>query len=52
MKISDNLISKYLSKRNLKAAIILRSERDGEHWYMPEIGSTEEQYFKSSCSKR
>ena len=51
MKISDNLISKYLSKRNLKAAIILRSERDGEHWYMPEIGLTEEQYFKSIYTK-
>ena len=51
MKIADNLLSKYLSKKKLKAAIILRSERDGEHWYMPEIGLTEEQYFKSIYTK-
>jgi surface carbohydrate biosynthesis protein len=51
MRIVDNLLSKYLAKKKLKAAIILRSERDGEHWYMPEIGLTEEQYFKSIYTK-
>ena len=51
MKIFDNLMSKYISKRNLKAVVILRNEREGEHWYMPEIGSTEEQYFKSIYNK-
>ena len=51
MKIADNLISKYLSKRNLNVAVILRSERDGEHWYMPEIRLNEEQYFKSIYNK-
>ena len=51
MRIADNLMSKYLSNRNLKAAIILRSERDGDHWFMPEVGLTEEQYFKSIYKK-
>ena len=51
MKIADNLMSKYLSKRNLKAAIILRSERNGVDWYMPEIRLNEEQYFKSIYTK-
>ena len=51
MKIADKLISKYLSKTNLKAAIILRSERNGEHWYIPEIRLNEEEYFKSIYSK-
>ncbi len=51
MRIADNLMSKYLSNRNLKAAIILRSERNGDHWFMPEVGLTEEQYFKSIYKK-
>jgi len=51
MKIFDNLMSKYISKRNLKAAVILRNERGGEHWYMPEIGMTEEQYFNKIYPK-
>jgi len=51
MKITDTLMAKYLSKRNLKAAIILRSERNGEHWYIPEIGLNEGEYFKSIYSK-
>ena len=28
-------------------AVILRSERDSDQWFMPEIGMTEEGYFKS-----
>lgn len=51
MKIADNLMAKYLSNRNLKVAIILRSERDGDHWHMSEIGLNEEEYFKSIYKK-
>ena len=51
MKIADNLMAKYLSNRNLKVAILLRSERDGEHWHMSEIGLNEEEYFKSIYTK-
>ena len=52
MKIFDNLMSKYISKRNLKVAVILRNQRGGEHWYMPEIGMTEEQYFNKIYPKK
>jgi surface carbohydrate biosynthesis protein len=45
MRIMDELLSKYLEHRKLKAAIILRSERNGQHWFVPEIGSNEEDYF-------
>ena len=51
MKIFDKLMSKYISKRNLKVAVILRSEREGGHWYMPEIKMTEDQYFKNIYPK-
>ena len=51
MKIADNLTAKYLSNRNLKVAVILRTERDGEHWHMSEIGLNEEEYFKSIYTK-
>lgn len=47
MKLFDNEFSEYLSKRNIKAAVILRSERDSDQWYMPEIGMNEEEYFRS-----
>jgi len=51
MKIFDDLMSKYISKRNLKVAVILRNEREGEHWYIPEIKMNEEQYFKNIYPK-
>jgi hypothetical protein len=47
MRLFDLEFAVYLRKRNLKAAVILRSERDSEHWFMPEMGVTEEEYFKS-----
>ena len=47
----DNLLSNYISKRKLKVAVILRSERGGEHWFMPEINMNEEQYFKNIYQK-
>jgi len=51
MKIFDNLMSKYISKKNLKVAVLLRNEREGQHWYMPEIGMTEKQYFNKIYPK-
>lgn len=47
----DNLLSNYISKRKLKVAVILRSKRGGEHWFMPEINMNEEQYFKNIYHK-
>ena len=46
MNIMDNLLAKYLKKSNLKATIMLRSERNGIDWFMPEIGYSEEDYYK------
>ena len=39
--------SNYLKKRNLRAGVIMRSERDSDQWFMPEIGMNEEEYYKS-----
>jgi hypothetical protein len=47
METLDKLLAGYLSKRKLKAAVILRSERDSEHWFMPEIGKNEAEYYQS-----
>ena len=47
MRAMDELLAKYLQQKNFKAAIILRSERNGQHWFVPEIGSNEKDYFKS-----
>ena len=46
MNILDTLISKYIKINNIKVAVALRNERDGEHWFVPEIGKNEEEYFK------
>ena len=45
MREMDTLISKYIKKNNIKAAVAFRNERDGEHWFVPEIGKNEEEYF-------
>jgi surface carbohydrate biosynthesis protein len=45
MKIMDQLLAKYIKDRGMKAAVILRSERDSKDWSMPEIGMTEEKYY-------
>lgn len=50
MKIMDSFLSKFIRKNNLKAAVIMRNERDGPHWFMPEIGKNEENYFKDIYS--
>lgn len=47
MKLFDLEFAAYLRKRNLKAAVILRSERNSDQWVMPEIGMSEEDYYKS-----
>ena len=47
MRIMDELLSRYLKLLNLRAGVILRSERDSDQWVMPEIGMSEEEYYKS-----
>tara|TARA_B100000963_G_scaffold358045_2_gene381709 strand:- start:1708 stop:2886 length:1179 start_codon:yes stop_codon:yes gene_type:complete len=47
MKLFDEDFSRYLKKRNLRAGVIMRSERDSDQWFMPEIGMNEEEYYKS-----
>jgi surface carbohydrate biosynthesis protein len=47
MKVMDELLYKYLIDKSLNVAVILRSERNSEHWVMPEIGMSEEEYYKS-----
>ena len=46
----DKFLSKYINENNLKAAVILRNERDGPHWFML-IGKNEEQYLKYTPMK-
>ncbi len=46
MKIMDHLLAQYITSRGIRAAVILRAERDSEHWNMPEIGSHEEDYYR------
>jgi len=47
MRIMDEKLAMYLGNRNLKTAVILRSERDSDQWFMPEIGMSEEDYYRS-----
>ena len=47
MRLMDITLAKYLQSRDLKTAVILRSERDSDQWFMPEVGLTEENYYKS-----
>lgn len=47
MRVMDELFAKYLNKRDLTAAVILRSERGSDDWFMPEIGLSEEEYYQS-----
>jgi len=47
MKIMDELLAKYINSRNINAAVILRSEENSEHWFMPEIGMSEYDYYKN-----
>ena len=47
MELMDKALFKYLKNRDLKVAVILRSERQSDDWVMPDIGCSEEDYFKS-----
>tara|TARA_B100000609_G_C17178317_1_gene415652 strand:+ start:60 stop:1238 length:1179 start_codon:yes stop_codon:yes gene_type:complete len=47
MRLFDEDFSNYLKKRNLRAGVIMRSERDSDQWFMQEIGMNEEEYYKS-----
>lgn len=48
MQVMDKLLAKYLRDKDLKVAVILRSERNSGCWIMPEIGMSEEEYYKST----
>ena len=52
MRIMDVMLSRYLSKRDLRAAVILRAERNSIDWIMPEVGLSEEDYYKSIYSNK
>ena len=45
MREMDTLLTRYIKKNNIKAAVALRNERDSVHWFVPEIGRNEEEYF-------
>ncbi|MDB4619142.1 hypothetical protein OAH15_00475 [bacterium] len=47
MRLMDETLAQYLQNRDLKTAVIMRSERDSDQWVMPEIGMSEEDYYKS-----
>tara|TARA_B100000780_G_scaffold261631_1_gene214199 strand:- start:26817 stop:27986 length:1170 start_codon:yes stop_codon:yes gene_type:complete len=47
MKLFDIELAQYLKENNLKASVIMRSERLSSDWYMPEIGMNEEEYYYS-----
>ncbi len=46
MKIMDQLLARYIKDNNVNAAVIYRTERGSEHWIMPEIGLSEEEYYQ------
>ena len=52
MRVMDRAISEYLAKKNIKAAIILRSEVNDKDWYIDQIGQTEEEYYRNIYSDR
>ena len=47
MRLMDETLAQFLQNRDLKTAVIMRSERDSDQWVMPEIGMSEEDYYKS-----
>ena len=52
MRIMDELLSEYLRVHRLTAAVILRAERGGEHWRIPELGKNEEEYYRGIYGDR
>ncbi len=47
MRLMDEALAEYLKSRKLTAGIIMRSERDSFDWIIPQIGMSEEDYYKS-----
>ena len=47
MRLFDEDFYKYIKERDLRAGVIMRSERDSDQWFMPELGMNEEEYYKS-----
>jgi len=46
MKIMDRLLARYIKDNNVNAAVIYRAERNSEHWIIPELGLSEEEYYQ------
>jgi hypothetical protein len=46
MRIMDEFLSQYIKSKGIKAGVILRAERNSEHWFMAEIGRSEENYYR------
>ena len=47
MRLMDEALAVYLESRDLRAGIILRTERDSFDWVIPQIGLSEEDYYRS-----
>ena len=47
MELMDKALIEYIKSRDLKVAVIFRSERESDDWIMPDIGCSEEDYYKS-----
>jgi|GEM_PF-3586017 len=50
MKIMDRLLARYIKDNNINAAVIYRAERNSEHWIIPELGISEEEYYQEIYS--
>jgi len=46
MEIMDQLLARYIKDNNVNAAVIYRAERGSEHWVIPELGLSEEEYYQ------
>ena len=46
MKKMDCFLSEYLKNKDYKAEIILRSFKNGPHWFVKSLGMNEEEYFR------
>lgn len=47
MRLMDEALAEYLKSRKLTVGIIMRSERDSFDWVMPQLGLSEEEYYRS-----
>ena len=46
MDVMNHLLARYIRDRGIKAAVILRTEKNSNDWTMPEIGMSEEDYYR------